>query len=450
MTLREAVARSGVVGGGGAGFPTHAKWEGAVEHLILNGVECEPLLHTDRYLMRHCATEILTAAAAMQSELGAAQCTIAVKGEYTREIQGLSAAAEQLGIELQLHRMGSFYPAGDEQAVVQAVTGKTVPPAGIPLDVGVVVQNVATALAVYEAARGIPLTHKYVTVAGEVGAPAVLRVPIGTLFSDCIRYAGGAKSRDCLVVSGGPMMGEAMPMQQALQEVVTKTTSGILLLPRGALPGREPIPVEHMKNRAAAACIQCSYCTQFCPRYLLGHPLHPHKIMRKLALASSIDDLLADADIQAAALCCECGVCEVYACPMELQPRQINAMFKQMLARQGIRYPKGAGGQNPRPEWATHKIPSGRIAARAGVGAYVRYPIDTLVQATPDRVEIPLRQHIGAPSTPVVKPGDTVTAGQLIAACPADTLGAHIHASMAGTVEAVSDRIAITGRGEPT
>ncbi len=167
--------------------------------------------------------------------------------------------------------------------------------------------------------------------------------------------------------------------------------------------------------------------------------------MRKTALTGSFDGLLSDADIKNAALCCECGVCETYACPMGLQPRKINAMIKKALGEAGIRYPKGEGQGNESSMREYRKVPSKRAAARAGVAEYYDYQITELTEYEPKCVELPLREHIGAACEPVVKTGDTVKKGQLIAKCPDGKLGMNLHASIDGTVRVNENSIAIGG-----
>lgn len=449
MSILEQIFEAGVVGCGGAGFPTHAKLSGkGIEHFIVNGAECEPLLGTDRWLMRNRPGDIVKAAAAVAKEIGAKDCTIALKKTYTREITALEAAIRKLPrAPVSLRLLESFYPAGDEQVLVYEVTGKVVPPAGIPLDVGAAVSNAATMAAVADAMEGKPFTRKYLTVAGEVAEPQVLCVPVGTAYTDCLRLAGGTTVERWVAVNGGPMMGKALPMEEAARAVVTKTTSGILILPEeGAWGQASKISLEHMKNRASSSCIQCSYCTELCPRHLLGHPLEPNKIMRKMAMSVDIRELLDDPDIRRAALCCQCGICEVYACPMGLQPRRVNALIKAELGKAGIRYPKGEGEYTPLPERRSRKIPTQRAAARAGVLAYYHTDLDRFQEYRPDTVALPLNQQIGAPCQPVVREGDQVGEGQLIAKCPEGKLGANLHASIAGTVTRVGDAIVIAER----
>ncbi len=444
MDILDRIEAAGVVGCGGAGFPTHKKLRGGIEYLIVNGAECEPLLRTDRFLMRSEAPRLVKTIAALGKELGAAHCAIAVKRHYREEIDALRQAIARTGGGVVIHELDSFYPAGDEVSVVYEVTGRVVPPAGLPIAVGAVVDNVATIYAVSQALEGIPFTHKYLTVTGEVRCPAVLRVPMGTSYRDCLELAGGVTREECTVVTGGPMMGRSMSMDEAQDAVVTKTASGILVLPRHGPYGRGAADLQRMFRQARSACIQCTFCSQLCPRHLLGHPLEPHRIMRKIAMSGEIRQTLHDADIQAAQLCCECGICEIYACPMGLQPREVNRAIKRELAAANIRWQAPADAA-----WRSdalreyRKAPSDKVAARAGVWKYNAYEIRELLEAVPGRVEIPVKMHIGAPAVPVVAAGDRVSTGQLIARVPEGALGAPVHASIDGRVESVSERIAI-------
>lgn len=444
LDLIKKIFDAGVVGCGGAGFPTHVKLKAKPEILIINGAECEPLLRTDRYLMIHQAPKLIAGIDLICRELSIPDACIALKRTYTREIQALSEAIEKAGSKVRLHLMDSFYPAGDEQVVVYEVTGKVVPPAGIPLDVGVIVDNVATVAAVADAAQDIPFTEKYLTVTGEVCRPAILKVPVGTSFARCIELAGGLRSDRVMVVSGGPMMGLPMSYEKAMESHVTKTTSGILVLPEdGAVDRRRKTEIRHMLNRARAACIQCSFCTQMCPRHMLGHPLQPHRIMRKMAVCTDISQVLDDYDIRQAAICSECGVCEVYACPMGLQPRVMNALLKGELANAGIRYQRDADTYEANANRPYRRVPTKRIAARAGVSAYYHIENHVYVEDTPKRVTLPLKMHIGVPSEPVVADGTHVKKGQLIAVCPDGKLGANLHASIEGVARVTETAITI-------
>ena len=432
MDLIKQIFDSGVVGCGGAGFPTHVKLKASPEILIINGAECEPLLRTDRYLMIHEAEKLVSGVDLICRELSIPEGRIALKKTYTKEIEALTAAIEKLHSKVQLHLMDSFYPAGDEQVVVYEVTGKVVPPAGIPLDVGAIVDNVATIIAVADAVSGIP--------------------------AQCIEMAGGTTSDKVMVVSGGPMMGAPMSWEAAMNASVTKTTSGILVLPEdGAIDRRRKTQLNHMLNRAKAACIQCTFCTQLCPRHMLGHPLQPHRIMRKMAMNMPHQDnhemtkdhwilpeLLEDKDIRQAAICSECGVCEVYACPMGLQPRVVNSLIKGELAQAGIRYSREGDTWEADANRPYRKVPTKRIAARAGVGAYYHIDGHIYKEETASKVVLPLKMNIGVPAEPVISDGVHVEKGQLIAACPEGKLGANLHASISGTAHLTGNAITIT------
>jgi Na+-translocating ferredoxin:NAD+ oxidoreductase RnfC subunit len=288
--------------------------------------------------------------------------------------------------------------------------------------------------------NGIPLTQKIITVTGEVEVPIIVSAPVGTPISEVIAQGRPIPER-YTVILGGPLMGRRVGMDDISKEFVTKTSSGVIVLDENAhLSGRRNTSIETMLRMARAACIQCSFCTELCTRHMLGHPLKPHKIMRKLAYNSDIENILEDNDVRQALICSECGVCEEYACPMGLQPRRINKMLKTVYGQMKIRYQR-----EERDEWVANearegrKVPSKRIAARMGVDQFYDYVINDCVEVEPREVCISTRMHIGAPAKPVVSVGDMVRKGTLIAAVGRDQMGANIHASIDGTVTYVDD-----------
>lgn len=446
MSIVEAIAAAGVIGCGGAGFPTHVKLNSQPRYLIVNGAECEPLLRTDRYLLRSFAPRLVAALSALGRELGAEHSVIALKRSYTAEIAALEAAIAEAAAPVSLHLLESFYPAGDEQTVVYEVAGQVAPPAGIPLDVGAVVINAATLLCISDAMQGQPFVDKYLTITGEVAEPLILHVPLGISLGECITAAGGATVRDFAVLLGGPMMGKVVADAEAWNLPVTKTTSGLVVLPADhQLAADGQLSMERMVKQARVACIRCAMCSDLCPRHLLGHPIEPHKIMRSLALGGSLAELAASPVGRSAALCCECGICELVACPMGLKPRRVNGELKKLLAAAGQRYPKGAG-QGPLHPWRDlRKLPTRRAAVRSGVYRYQR-EISECRQLSASQVSLCLRQQIGAPCQPLVQAGDSVSRGQLVAAIPEGKLGANLHASIDGIVERADSMIVIKGR----
>lgn len=448
MSLIEKIFNAGVVGCGGAGFPTHAKLNCKVEYFLINAAECEPLLRTDRYLLLNKTKEILEAIVECAKHIRAEKTFIALKETYIKEIEALNRAIKEMNAPVLVYLLPNYYPAGDEQMIVYEVTKRVVPPSGIPLDVGTVVSNVATMNCVFDSLNNQNFTHKYLTVTGEVAEPKVLYVPVGTSVLSCIKAAGGAVIDEYSVINGGPLMGNQIKDDELEKAVVTKTTSGLLVLPKSCstIKNKSMLPAQ-IKNRARSACIQCSYCTQLCPRYLTGHPLQPHKIMRKMAMNNDISEMLNDEDIKQALICSECGVCEVYACPMGLNPRLINKMIKQEYQKQGIRYEKPNEDIAPRAERENRKVYSKRIAARAGVLKYYDYNIGSCESLQVDFVVLKLKQHVGVPSVPIVKLKEEVQEGQLVATCPEGKLGANLHTGIAGTVVCINEEEIIIKRG---
>lgn len=440
MNILDKIFEAGVVGCGGAGFPTHVKLKTEVEYFIVNAAECEPLLRTDRYIMRNRADDIIEAVEIVGEHLKASHKVIALKGHYHEEIACLEAAIKSRNSDVKLHELENFYPAGDEQIMVYEVTGRIIPPSAIPAAVNAVVSNVGTVAAISDSLKGIPLTQKIITLTGEVASPKIVSAPVGTPIQDIIDCGNPIPSR-YTVILGGPLMGRRVGPDQIADEYVTKTTSGIIVLDETShLSNRGNTSVETMLRVGRASCIQCSFCTELCTRHMLGHPIQPHKIMRKLAYNSDIETILEDEDVKQALICSECGVCEEYACPMGLQPRRINKMLKIVYGQNKVRYQKPEQTQwEAHPARESRKVPSKRIAARMAVDKYYDYDIKDTVEVKPLKVQISTRMHIGAPAQSVVSCGDFVKCGQLIATVPEGQMGANIHASIDGTVTCADD-----------
>lgn len=433
------VRQAGVVGAGGAGFPTHVKISAAAEVVIINGAECEPLLRVDQQLMALEAEKVVRGLTAVMAATGAANGIVALKAKYKNAFTALKEAAA--GKPIKLFELGDFFPAGDEQVLVYEVTGRVVPEGGIPLKVGCVVTNVETVINVANALEGIPVTDTYVTVTGEVGRPVTVKLPIGIPVSEILTWAGVKDLQNTAVIDGGPMMGGVL---EDLSRPVTKVTKGLIVLPDDhQLVQKKTLSWEHIVRRSKSVCIQCAICTDVCPRNLLGHRLEPHKIMRGLNYLKADEDVM-----KMALLCCECGACELYGCPMQLPPRQVNAAIRKGLAGQGIKLNAPAVERPVSPLREYRKIPSKRLVAKIGLSAYDRPAPITEDSFFTGKVYIPLRQHIGAPATPVVETGQRVAKGALIAAVPDGALGANIHASISGTVKKVADHIEIEPDGE--
>lgn len=450
----EKIRLAGVVGAGGAGFPTHVKVNATVDTVLVNGASCEPLLMSDPYLMEQHTGLLLRGLHAVLDCTGAARGIVCLKPKHARALTAVRAAvAADTSGKLDVFELRDFYPAGDEQVLVHEVLGRTVPEAGIPLQVGVVVSNVESLCNMALALDDIPVTQRHVTVTGEVASPMLVRVPVGTLVEDVLAFAGGPTIADYRVVDGGPMMGKVLPQSgkvlpntaRPVTPVVTKTTSGLLVLPpEHTVVARKVMDPERLRRITQNICCQCSQCTDMCPRHLLGHSLHPHKLMRVLS-----SQVLESPAAREALLCSECGVCEKFACPMQVSPRELNAQIKQALMREGQRWqaPDAEKGKTlqAHPFRAVRAVPTKRLMQRLDVLRYDRH-FDTAVVFTPERVSIPLRQHIGAPAQCLVAPGQAVREGDVIGEIPEKALGARVHASISGVVASIDDGLVTINR----
>ena len=231
-------------------------------------------------------------------------------------------------------------------------------------------------------------------------------------------------------------------LEENWEAPITKTTGGLLLLKRShPLIVRRTQSPERLLKVARAVCCQCSQCTQMCPRNAMGLNVQPHKAMR--ALITGNGTLLGDP--KAILGCSSCGVCTNYACHMGLVPSEVMALYKAALGKAGIR-PEPEAQITPDPFIVHKRVPVRRLIARMGLSAYDVPAPYTETSYRPGAVTLPLRQHVGKPSVPVVRVGDRVRAGDLVAEIPEKALGARIHASIDGIVTAVdANAIQITG-----
>lgn len=437
--IEEKVRAAGIVGAGGAGFPTHVKLSAEVERVLANGASCEPLLMSDPYLMERETQGILRGLSIIMECTGAGRGTICLKGKHDKAMDAVQRTLQGGHFKnIDVFQLGDFYPAGDEQSLVYDVTGKVVPEGGIPLQVGTVVSNVESLLNISRAVdEGNPVTERYLTVTGEVANPLVMKVPIGVSIGEVIDFAGGTTVDDHRVILGGPMMGA---VTSDLSTPVTKITSGIIVMPadHNIITGKTKDP-DRLTRITKVVCCQCSRCTDLCPRYLLGHSLEPHKIMRQLGSGSP----LAKEIMEDALICCECGICEKYACPMMISPREVNAQIKQKLLKEGVKRAPKRSEYRPSPFRDVRKIPTRRLVERLQIGHYEDHPAFMKESMQVKEVRIPLKQHLGVQAAPVVKAGDRVARGNLIGEIPDGALGARIHASIEGSVISVDDAVVI-------
>jgi len=431
----EQIADAGVVGAGGAGFPTHVKLAARADTVLINAAECEPLLHKDKEVLRAYADEVFAGMAVAMRLVGADRAVIGVKEKYGDVIAMLRA---KLPPKMEVAELRDAYPAGDEFILVYDVLGRVIPPGGIPLAVGAVVMNVETAVNVAVAGER-PVTDKWLTIAGAVAEPVTLRVPIGVTLAQCVAVAGGATIADPNYVVGGVMMGWLETNHDAL---VTKTTGGLIVLPDDHVIVRRRKQTQQQVERIGrSACDLCSFCTELCPRWLLGHPIEPHRAMRSLGF-----NLVGEPDVVGTAFCCECNLCSLYSCPEDLDPKNVCTRNKQQLAAEGKRWENPPLNERRADlHMANRKAPITRLMHKLGLTQFRNVgPLrDTLLEA--DKVGIPLKQHIGAPCEAIVSVGEKVAKGQVVGRRPVNdgkpALGTPVHASIAGTVTVIDQDI---------
>ena len=431
--LSEIMRNAGVVGAGGAGFPSYAKLNAAADTIILNCAECEPLLKLHRQVLARYAAEIMETLEEIADTLDASQVIIAVKPHYTEAVEAVRANLPKFK-KTKIGLLPEIYPAGDEVVTIYETTGRVVNPGALPISVGCIVYNVETIYNVYRAWKeNAPVTHKFITVAGEVKNPCTLKAPLGITYGELIAMVGGETCEDTAIIAGGPMTGRIAQKS----DVVTKTSNAILVMPKNAyIVSKRLTPITIDVKRAMAACCQCRMCTDLCSRHLLGHPIEPHKIMRAVASGKASDS----AAILNAYSCSACGLCEMYACGQGLNPRTIISEMKGELRKNGIMPPKGIEEEPVEPNREYRKVPLSRLTARLGLAKYdIAAPIID-VEIKTKRAKIMLSQHIGVPAAAAVRVGDSIFAGQMLGSFAPDKLGTAVHAPFDGKVTEVTDR----------
>ena len=310
--IKEKIKAAGIVGMGGAAFPTVVKLsppkEKPIDTLILNGSECEPYLTGDYRLMLEKPKEIIEGLKILMKVLGVNRGFVGIEDNKPDAVKTMKEAAEGLG-NIEVCALRTKYPQGAEKMLIKTLTGREVPPRALPMDVKVVVQNVGTAFAIYEAVRyGKPLVERVVTVTGEgITNPGNLLVRIGTMVSDLIEECGGLKDEKLKVISGGPMMGFSIP---SLDIPVTKGTSGILALPEGEIVHAEDF----------GPCIRCGRCIDVCPMGLM--PMMLSIYAEKGQYEGAKEYNLFD--------CFECGSC-AFVCPSKRPIVQLVRLAKSQV-----------------------------------------------------------------------------------------------------------------------
>jgi Na+-translocating ferredoxin:NAD+ oxidoreductase RnfC subunit len=425
MTLQE-IADLGIVGAGGAGFPTHVKLCARPEFLIVNAAECEPLLHKDGEIIRNYASAFIEGCMTAKGLCGATSVIIGIKKKYTENISRLSPLLPK---GMSIVALDDFYPAGDEVTLVYTITGRILQPGALPISCGCIVQNVET---LYNIGRNKPVTSKLLTIAGAVEKPVTLDVPIGMCLRELLTNVT-VTIPDYAVVANGVMMGY---VEDNLDSVVTKRSGGFVILPKDHYVVRMHIRARSdtkITMLAKSSCDQCSYCTELCPRYLLGHPVRPELAMRNRQFTMNNEQRAHAGNV----FCCDCNLCTLYACPENLDPRGACRIEKTLLASSN-RKRAGSAAVSAHPMVRYRGTPVSMLKERIGIAKYDDHATLAALNKMPGNVAIPLLQHRGAPAVPCVAIGDRVKGGQCIGKA-AGTVSAPVHASINGTVRDISE-----------
>ena len=433
MELCEILRQAGIVGAGGAGFPSYAKLAEGANTLLINGAECEPLLYTDYSILKYEMDRVIAGATGILERSGIGRAILAIK-EHTAKRLGFSDG-DSLGKRISVKVLPNVYPMGDEVSLIYQATGRVVRPGRLPLSVGVIVLNVESVYNVAMALLGKPVCEKWLTVGGDTETAYVIKAPIGARVSDIFSRLGITVNETQAVVDGGPSMGKLIDYTSA---TVTKTTKGLLILPEGceAVTSKK-INTKMALARAETACCQCTRCTDLCPRYLMGYPLYPHKMVRTAMGAVSVTPEM----VKAATLCCSCGICESLACSQGISAKAVINNYKALLQKNKMRY-EADGDVTPVKERDFRQIPTDRWASALGVGRLDKIPVG-VEEISVDRVEINPANHIGAKAEIVCSEGQRVSRGDVIARA-ADGLSVNYHAPFDGVIKEATSKIIIS------
>ncbi|MGM9643970.1 MAG: 4Fe-4S dicluster domain-containing protein [Eubacteriales bacterium] len=423
--IKALLQNAGIVGAGGAGFPTYAKLSEQADLLCVNCSECEPLMYTDFILNREEMAKIVKGAELIMAATNIKHTYLAIK-VHRAEALGY-ADGQVLGENVSIKYLPSVYPIGDEIGLIYETTGRLIKAGNLPITAGVIVMNAETVYNAHEAiVSGKPLVEKWLTIAGDIPEKFALKAPIGMRVSEIFKQLGIKVDSDHVIIEGGPSMGSISSPDRA---VIKKTTKSILILPKTTrCVENKQSNIDDMLRRAASACCGCTRCTEMCPRYQLGYPLEPHKLIRA-ALNSAAEDY--PELIATASLCCSCGVCAEVCC-QDISPKDVILNLKKILAKNKIKFV--ADKDYPvNPDRPYRMIKSSKWKDMLGVLKFDAIPTYIPKRLTAQRVEIPTSQHIGAPSVPCVNVGDTVSEGDMIATA-GQGLSVPQYASISGKV----------------
>lgn len=432
--LKQLLKDCGVVGAGGAGFPSYSKLAEGASILLVNAVECEPLLYTSYTLLQERIRDIVVGMRAVMEYAKIPTGLIAVKG-YRAEKLGY-ADGQELAEGVRIKYVPNVYPMGDEINLIYTATGRLVKPGQLPITQGVIVYNTETIYNIGLVVQfGQPVTKTYLTISGDIPKAYCVKVPVGMKIAEVLKIMNVEVPDTHVVIDGGPSMGTIVNLST---DVVKKPCSGLLILPKTIPAVRNKLRTKDENFRmASSVCCQCTRCTDMCPRHLLGYPLEPHKMVRSTLSAAQMTPEL----IKSASMCCGCDICGTLACCQDISPMQIIKEYKAILAKNKMRYVAGPNDEyTVSPERDYRMVSAGKWKDVLGVARFDKFPpIYVEQKLVASEVEVPMSQHIGAPAIPCVKVGDTVNENEMIAQA-AEGLSVPHFAPITGRVTYIDDK----------
>lgn len=422
---------SGIIGAGGAGFPTHCKLTDGIDTVLVNAVECEPLVYTDYMLLKKYFEYIVKGAKKFLELMDGKEVVIAIK-EHTAFKLNINNNYDLKFKNIKIKILPNIYPMGDEIITIYQALDRIVPPGQLPSSVGVVVINAETAYNIHNFFdNNEPVVKKWITINGNIKNNYVLSIETYTSVKKVFEALNIIIPKDHSVIDGGPMMGNIIDENTA---IINKKTKSLLILPNNIpiMEGKR-VNVDRSVKLTSSACCQCTMCTDLCPRHLLGYPIAPHKTLLSV-VNNDVNNLLT------ASLCSQCGICQSIACTQGLNPNVTMNAVKQSLAKNRLSY-KSDIPTTVNINRDFRMVPSKRLKQRIGVYCYDNkdpiYINNLLIKQ--NEFYINLNDHIGKPAIPIVTINDKVIKNQMIA--KADTgISAAVHSPINGYVKFIDDK----------
>lgn len=421
--FKEKLREDGVVGAGGAGFPTYEKIFQKGKSIIMNAAECEPLFKVDQQLLRKYPYEILKGFNEVLETCEMESGILALKNSYVECITALNKYIDFFP-KLEIIVLEDVYPLGDEVVLLYEITGVVIPQGKIPKDFGYLILNVETCYNIYKSIfEDIPVTTSHLTVSGMVKNPKNFEVKIGTSVDTILKKIEILSEDEYEIILGGPLTGEI----GSRESIIGKTTKGILLLPKDKkVAAFKRANFHSAKKQAKSSCSQCRNCTDLCPRYLLGHGIEPHKIMNTIIYGGNYKE------ITGVHACCQCNLCTLYSCHQELDPLRIIKELKGILRDKNIGNMTEGRGVSKEREY--RKLSGKMLKQKLGISKYDKEALDSGELEGGNILKISLHQGIGVHSLSRVKIGEIVHKNQIIGDFHPDKLGINLHSPVNGVV----------------